>query len=216
MSNRSKQTTHLYLVRHGETDFNRRGIVQGRGVDVPLNNLGRLQAVALAERASSFALDAVYASTLLRARQTAQAVVKRQPALPLSFLRDLEEMSWGDYEGREVTPALRTEFDTLREAWRGGNYSFSIGNGESALDVQKRSLRALEYICDRHAGQRVMVVAHGRFLRILLASILTQFGLQRMEALKHSNTGINYLEHAGGVFTMQYLDNTDHLNSINA
>ncbi|MFK7844771.1 MAG: histidine phosphatase family protein [Rhodothermales bacterium] len=207
--------THLYLVRHGETDYNRQGIVQGRGVDVPLNELGRRQALALAERAAGFDLDVVYGSTLLRAKQTAQTVAKENQNKPLIFLNDLEEMSWGNYEGMEVTSDLRLEFDRLRDEWSSGNHDFAIGEGESALEVQTRGLRGLNYILERHQGERVMVVAHGRFLRVLIASILKEYGLNRMEEIKHTNTGINYITHAASGYTMKYLNNTDHLVSIN-
>ncbi len=206
--------THLYLVRHGETDYNRAGIVQGRGMDVPLNELGRRQAQALATHAASFDLDVIYASTLIRAKQTAQAVALENQNKPLKYLNDLEEMSWGDYEGLHVTDALRDEFVRLRQEWQQGNYTFSIGGGESALDVQQRALRGLEYILGNHTGQRVMVVAHGRFLRILISSILDAYGLQRMEEIKHANTGINYITHGPDGFAMHYLNNTDHLASI--
>lgn len=206
--------THLFLVRHGETDYNRQGIVQGRGVDAPLNELGRRQARALAARAGGLELDVIYASTLIRARQTAQSVALENQNKPLIYLRDLEEMSWGAYEGMQVTDALREEFVQMRDEWQRGNYTFSIGGGESAHDVQQRALRGLNYILDNHAGERVMVVAHGRFLRVLLASILDAFGLQRMEEIKHANTGVNYVTHSHAGFEMQYLNNTDHLASI--
>ncbi len=209
------EETHLYLVRHGETDYNRQGIVQGRGIDVPLNELGRRQAIALAERAEEFDLDVVYGSTLIRAKQTAQTVARKNQDKPLIFLNDLEEMSWGNYEGLHVTDDLRVEFDRLRDEWRSGNYDFAIGKGESALDVQTRALRGLGYILERHEGKRVMVVAHGRFLRILIASILKEFGLNRMEEIKHANTGINYITHSASGYAMKFLNNTDHLVSIN-
>ncbi|MEM8485642.1 MAG: histidine phosphatase family protein [Bacteroidota bacterium] len=206
--------THLFLVRHGETDYNKQGIVQGRGIDVPLNELGRRQARALASHAATFNLDVIYASTLIRAKQTAQTVALENQDKPLIYLNDLEEMSWGDYEGMHVTDALRDEFVRMREEWQQGNYTFSIGRGESALDVQQRALRGINYIIDNHAGERVMVVAHGRFLRILIASLLDAYGLQRMEEIKHANTGINYITHSAAGFEMQYLNNTDHLASL--
>ena len=56
--------THLYIVRHGETDFNREGIVQGRGVNTALNELGRQQAAALARRFAPIPLDRIYSSPL--------------------------------------------------------------------------------------------------------------------------------------------------------
>ncbi len=215
MSDMIKSETHLYLVRHGETEYNRRRIVQGRGVDVPLNELGHRQARALADRSIQFDLDVIYASTLIRARETAQTVADANGDTPLVYLRDLEEMSWGTYEGLEVSGKMREEFDNMRDQWRAGNYEFSIGQGESALDVQKRGVAAINHIVSRNAGKKIMVVAHGRFLRIVIASILKEYGLQRMEEIKHANTGVNYLTHTDDGFLMRYLNNTDHLVSLN-
>ncbi len=203
--------THLYLVRHGQTEYNRRHIVQGRGVDIPLNALGQRQANALAKRSVDFELDVIYSSTLMRAKQTADAVAGKNETVPVVYLRDLEEMSWGEYEGMERTDELKNKFIQMRDEWQGGNYTFSLGGGESALDVQQRGLKAINYIVGRHQGERVMVVAHGRFLRVLIASLLDEYGLPRMEEIKHKNTCINYLTHTPAGYTAHYLNNIDHL-----
>ena len=96
--------TTLYLVRHGETDFNRRGIVQGKGVNAPLNETGRMQAVSLASALKPVRFGAIYASTLLRARQTAEIVAEMQGFEDEITHRDgLNEISWGVLEGQPVT-----------------------------------------------------------------------------------------------------------------
>lgn len=82
----------LYLVRHGETDYNRRRIMQGRRIDAPLNETGRAQAEALAERFADAPLDAIYSSTLKRADATADAIAARHPAAERHRLADLDEM----------------------------------------------------------------------------------------------------------------------------
>jgi len=91
--------TTLYFVRHGETDYNRNSIVQGRGVDAPLNERGRRQAEALARRFAAVPLDAIYASPLRRALETAEAVRRYHPDVPFFQVVDLEEMDWGELEG---------------------------------------------------------------------------------------------------------------------
>jgi broad specificity phosphatase PhoE len=207
----SLNTTHLFLVRHGETEFNRQQKVQGRGIDAPLNALGRAQAEALALRAASLGLDAIYASTLLRARETAGIVGRACPDIPLFFLNDLEEMSWGIYEGRAATPDLKSAFDTMRAEWLNGNYDYRAEKGESVTEVQERGKRAINHILETHSGKRVMVVAHGRFLRILLATLLDEFGLKRMEEIKHANTGLNHLVCSSDAIEARLLNCTLHL-----
>ncbi len=214
ISQEEAAATHLYLVRHGETEYNRRHIVQGRGVDIPLNELGYRQAEALAERSVDFGLDVIYSSTLTRAKQTAHAVSQKNESVPVVYLRDLEEMSWGEFEGRERSDELKQVFIQMRDEWQGGNYTYSVGGGESAQDVQERGLKAMKYIVEKHQGERVMVVAHGRFLRVLIASLLDEYGLPRMEEIKHKNTCINYLTHTPAGFTAHYLNNIDHLATL--
>lgn len=204
--------TTLYLVRHGETDYNRNSIVQGRGVDAPLNERGRRQAKALAQRFASVHLDAIYTSPLQRAVATAEAVRTYHPEVPFYQMADLEEMDWGQLEGKPYAPPYDAQIRAIYEHWRAGDYDYSVPGGESILDVQRRALRALETILSRHEGESVLVVTHGRFLRILLASILPEYGLARMEALPHTNTAVNHLVYEQGRFRAYRLNCTAHLD----
>lgn len=202
-------TTTLYLVRHGETDYNRASIMQGRRVNSCLNDEGRRQAAALARRFASIPVDAIYTSTLKRARETAQTVAEVHPEARLVALEDLEEMSWGIFDG--VRPG--SDIEDAYHRWRSGDYAYAVERGESILDVQTRALRALGQILDAEEGKRVLVVTHGRFLRILLSSVLDGYGLNRMEEIHHTNTGLNLLEFDGRTFRAQLLNCTAHLEN---
>ncbi len=208
--------THLYLVRHGETEYNRQHIVQGRGVDVPLNDTGRAQARALALRAAGLGLDAVLASTLTRARETAAIVAEAVGIADIAHYADLEEQSSAVYEGTPATPQLKEASNSMRDRWLGGDYGYAVEGGESILDVQRRGLAAIDHIVAHHAGRRVMVVTHGRFLRILLASLLPEYGLPRMESLKHRNTSVNHLVLRDGRYEALRIDCIAHLDTADA
>jgi probable phosphoglycerate mutase len=208
--------TTLYLVRHGQTEYNRKGIVQGRCIDSVLNATGRQQAAALARRFANVALDAVYASTLRRARQTAEVVAERHPILGRGAVRcdaDLEEMSWGCLEGEPTTDAVLDIFDDVKSAWRAGRFERKVEGGESALDVQTRALRAVRRILQAQAGGAVLVVAHGRFLRVLIVSLLdAEYGLKNMHRVAHDNTCVNHLAwDAEGACAARLLNCTAHL-----
>jgi len=205
--------TVLYVVRHGETEYNRRRIVQGRKVDASLNETGRRQADALARRFEDERLDAVYASTLRRARETADAVAAKHPGVPVRYLHDLEEMSWGDYEGRPFDEHVRAMYERMEVLWQSGDFSRPVTGGESITEVQASGLRALDRILARHPGETVLVVAHGRFMRVLLASILPGYGLERMREIKHANTGVNRVRFGGGAPTADLLNCTVHLET---
>ena len=211
-STQNRHKTHLYLVRHGQTEFNRRRIVQGRGVDASLNETGVAQAMALSRRFASTPLNAIYSSPLARASETARIVLENQEEIPIYFDTSLEEMSWGIYEGKPVKEDLIGKFDELRERWHKGDYDFCVPDGESLRQVQQRGLNAINTILQSHPGLHVMVVAHGRFLRILLASLLKEYGISRMEEIAHTNTGVNHLVHENDVFKAKILNCTVHLD----
>ncbi len=138
--------TTLLLVRHGETDWNAEGRLQGH-TDRPLSEYGRRQARRLAEELVDEPLDAIYASDLARARETAEIVGERL-TLPVMLDGDLREKDWGTWEG--LTPAERDRVE------------FS---GESTEAHQERILRALGRIAQRHPGACVLVVTHGGSMR---------------------------------------------------
>jgi probable phosphoglycerate mutase len=138
--------TTLLLVRHGETDWNAEGRLQGQ-TDRPLTDYGRRQARQLAEELADEELDAIYASDLARARETAEIVGERL-RLPVVLDPDLREKDWGNWEGLTSVERDRVEFV-----------------GESTEAHQERILRALGRIAGRHAGGRVLVVTHGGSMR---------------------------------------------------
>jgi len=139
--------TALLLVRHGETDWNADGRLQGQ-TDRPLSDFGRRQARQLADELEGEDLEAVYASDLVRARETAEIVAERL-GLPVVLDPGLREKNWGTWEGLTAVERDRVEFV-----------------GESTQEHQERTLGALRRISERHPGdRRVLVVTHGGSMR---------------------------------------------------
>jgi len=208
--------TTLYLVRHGETEHNRRGIIQGGGVDSELNAAGRAQAEALAQRLGTVSFDALYASTLQRAKQTADLLAPPHEPIPRTYLRDLSEMDWGVFEGEPPSAERDEAMGALKTAWRDGAYDRAVEEGESIRDVQTRAQRALRHILAREAGRTALVVTHGRYLRVLLATILDDYGLEHMQELGHSNTCVNRVVVDDGRARADLQNCTAHLSSVEA
>jgi 2,3-bisphosphoglycerate-dependent phosphoglycerate mutase len=142
--------TTLLLVRHGETDWNAEGKLQGH-TDRPLNEYGRRQAQALADRLAAEQVDALYASDLCRARETAEILGERL-GLPVDVDPDLREKNWGTWEGLTSDERLEVAYE-----------------GETSEAHRERMLRAVERIVERHPEGRVIVVTHGGSLRRLQA-----------------------------------------------
>jgi len=145
--------TTLLLVRHGETDWNADGRLQGH-TDRPLSDFGRRQGRQLAGELADEELEAIYASDLARARETAEIVGERLGmAAVLDW--DLREKDWGTWEGLTAVERDRVEFV-----------------GESTEAHQERILRALRRIAEQHPGGRVLVVTHGGSMRRVQAAAL--------------------------------------------
>jgi 2,3-bisphosphoglycerate-dependent phosphoglycerate mutase len=138
--------TELVLVRHGETDWNAAGRLQGH-TDRPLSDYGRKQARRLAEELAGEKFDAIYASDLARARETAE-IVGAQLHLTVVLDPDLREKDWGNWEGLTTTERLHVELV-----------------GESTEEHQKRMLGALGRIAAKNPDGRVLVVTHGGSMR---------------------------------------------------
>ena len=145
--------TTILLARHGETQWNRDGRYQGHA-DPPLNDLGRTQAAALAESLEDEALDAVFASDLRRAYETAEIVGARL-GLPVEDDAGLREIAVGSWQG-----LTRAEIDG-RE-W----------DGESYDQHRRRVLEALHRIAQKHPDGRILVVAHGGTVRRAQEAVL--------------------------------------------
>ncbi len=150
--------TTILLARHGETDWNREHRVQGH-TDRPLNDTGRAQALVLAESLAGETLDAVYASDLSRAFDTARAVADPR-GLPVTTLRELREKNFGSWEGQTDNEILLRFPDVRSGPW---------GDGETNEEMAGRVVAALRTIAERHPGAQVLVVSHGGPLRAVRA-----------------------------------------------
>jgi len=149
--------TTILLARHGETDWNLERRVQGHS-DTPLNETGRAQALALAELLEAAELDAIYASDLARAYDTAQVVAERK-GLTVTRLPELRERNFGTWEGLTDDEILRRFPQAKTSSW---------GDAETKEEMAERVLGALHSIAAAHPGGRVLVVTHGGPVRSLL------------------------------------------------
>jgi broad specificity phosphatase PhoE len=159
--------TTLYLVRHGSNDWIQRGIA-GRTPHVHLNTHGKDQAAALATWFESRAVQAIYSSPLERAQETAEVIGCRLN-LPIVIDEDLNELDFGDWNGKPFT-----ELDPLPD-WQKFNALRSQTrppNGESFLEVQNRMVKFTMGAFERHQGLQVVIVGHGDPIRSVLMHFL--------------------------------------------
>ena len=198
----------VYLVRHGQTDFNLRNIVQGSGVDTDLNDLGRSQAALFYGTYRHVPFDKVYTSALKRSQQSVERFVA--DGIPHDALVGLNEISWGTKEGHRVTPEEDAYYHHMLEQWRHGNTSMKIEGGESPEDVVKRMKPAVDYIMSHQQEKTILVCMHGRAIRILLCYLL-HYPLKAMDMFEHQNLGLYLLHYSGSMFSIEKYNDDAHM-----
>jgi broad specificity phosphatase PhoE len=166
---RDVQTTRVCLVRHGATDWNEDGRVQGRA-DVPLNARGVAEAQALRERLRTVTFDAAYTSTLRRARETAEIILIGSGVVPVGVAA-LAELSYGAWQGttREEWRERDPEFAAR---WEQAPWTVAFSDGESLEQLHRRAVPIWDDIVQAHHGETVLVSAHGHLNRVLLLHLL--------------------------------------------
>lgn len=168
---------------------------------------------ALANRFNDLRFDVVYTSALNRTMETAGPLMKTYSDAAVRQLADLDEMCWGVYEGEPWSDRLRAMLDDVYDRWNKGEFDYKVEEGESIIDVQTRCVRAVDHIVEAHAGETVLVVTHGRLLRVLLSTIL-DLGLDRMNEIDHTNTGVNVVTYCDGTYSSSLLNCTAHLDTV--
>ena len=198
----------LYIVRHGQTELNRQGIVQGRGMNTDLNDEGRKQAGQFFNAYKNVLFDKIYISNLKRTQQSIQQFIDL--GIPYEKLEGLDEMAWGILEGTESTPESKSAFLKIIRDWVAGNLDSSFEGGESPNQVKERQEKAMEVIMSHPDEKTVLVCMHGRAMRLLLCW-LTGKPLTEMETFPHQNLVLYKLTYDGGDFQIIEFNNAQHL-----
>ena len=201
----------IYLIRHGQTDYNLRGIVQGSGIDSDLNETGRKQAELFYNAYKHVEFDLVYTSELKRTHQSVSGFI--ESGLNWDQLPELNEINWGVFEGLETTPESRQAFQNIVASWRNGELHKPIEGGESPNDMFERQKRGWNKI-KASDHQNILICMHGRAMRSFL-SLLLQTPLEQMDQYPHSNLCLYTLE-KNGVEPCNLItaNSTDHLSDI--
>lgn len=176
------QVLRIYLARHGQTDWNVEGRMQG-GTDTPLNATGRKQALQLR---LSVPLAAVYSSSLSRSRETADLV---RGVVPLTSLPGLNERRFGRFEGRLTSdPETGREFE--RRRWIPDD---SLDGGESLNAFSDRVRGAFESIRARHSSGAILIVGHGGTNQMIL-EVVFGLTLDEMRSINQANDEVYLIE----------------------
>lgn len=197
----------LYILRHGETEYNRLGIVQGSGVDTDLNTTGIEQALAFHEAHGDIDFQLIVTSKLKRTHQTVRPFIEKN--IPWIQTADINEISWGAHEGLASTPERIALYKRMISEWEAGNLDASLPLGETARQLSERVGRFIEWIKTR-PEQRILIATHGRTMRCLIALLKGQ-NMASMETVPHSNTGLYVIHIQDGRYVFETENDISHL-----
>lgn len=184
----------IYLVRHGETEWNVKKRIQGHE-DIPLNKKGEVQAKELAEKLTHVKFNAVYSSDLIRAKKTAE-IITLEKKLAVQTTKVLRERYFGKYQGRSF--AVNNEMIKLIN-------NLKMVKGEGAKEVESdekiisRLITFLREIAVTYAGKTVLMVSHGGPIRTLLIHLgftsyenITEGGISNLSFIKLRSDGVEF------------------------
>lgn len=166
--------TTFYIVRHGETEFNVKGIMQGNVVDSSLTKKGEAQARKIAKELSHIHFDHAFSSDLLRAKRTAQ-IITLEKKLAVKTTQALREQSYGRYEGKPIETferELKELFEMHEKLSDDKKMHFRFEKGmETDAQTVSRFLTFIREIAVAYRGGKILIVSHGDAIKYFLIHI---------------------------------------------
>jgi broad specificity phosphatase PhoE len=199
----------LILIRHGESESNRDGRIQGCR-DSRLSDLGRVQARRLRVRLDLEKIDVVYSSTAFRAVETGRIAVGHR--LPIEALDALREVNLGVWEGKKAAE-VKKHWPVEADLWFRKPSQVRIQGAEPLRSFRRRVTRAITRIRDRHQDQSVIVFAHGGVICAYLTSLLG-LKLDDLWRFKILNGSVSVVIFANGSPRIELLNDTSHLDGV--
>jgi broad specificity phosphatase PhoE len=202
--------TSIYLVRHGQTAWNREEIFRGR-TNVPLDETGLKQAELAGKYLKEVEIDAIYSSPLSRALETAEKIA-RFHNLKVQPLEGIIDMSFGNWEGQAHQEIKKNDSETYRR-WREEPHLVRLPGGESLDGVRARSMAALEKVIPKHSGKSLVLVSHRVVCKVLICAIL---GLDNSHfwQIVQDPTAINLIQYRNEKYILSLMNETCHLKPL--
>ncbi|OGP28890.1 MAG: hypothetical protein A2038_04155 [Deltaproteobacteria bacterium GWA2_57_13] len=178
----------FFLLRHGETTWNKNGRVMGR-LEVPLNRTGIAQARHVVKLTAHLDIDAIYSSPLKRSLQTAR-ILAQGMKVPVKIDPQLTEVAFGRWEGYQFQQLIR---DQVYHRFLKTPLTAKVPGGETMRDVQKRGIEALRRAARKYPQGRILFVTHGDVIRAILCHHL-RLPLAEFRRLRIDNGSLTALE----------------------
>jgi len=200
----------IYLVRHGQTAWNKEEIFRGR-TDIPLDETGLKQAELVGEYFRGMEIYTIYSSPLSRAFQTAQKIAQFHN-LKVQLLDGINDMSFGNWEGRPHKE-IREKDSKIYRQWVEEPHLVRLPGGEGLDDVRVRAMAAMEDVVRDHSGKTLVLVSHRVICKVLICGIL---GLDNSHfwQITQDTTAINLIQYRKGKYILSLMNETCHLKPL--
>lgn len=200
----------VYIVRHGETEWNAQGRIQGH-TDIGLSEKGREQARAVARRLTEVPFDVAYSSDLSRTRETAQIVLGER-SIPLHSTPQLREYNKGVFEGL-TAQEYSLRYPELYQASLVNDPDFAPPGGETIRQTTARMAQLVAQLRERHLDETVLIVGHGGSLRSLIVSLLA-FPLEANWKFVMRNCALSIIYTYPDNAVLHLYNDTSHLDGL--
>lgn len=199
----------IYLIRHGETEYNKQGIIQGSGINSDLNETGHFQAKLFHMAYKHIPFNKIYTSELKRTFQSIDPFHKS--GVMIEKIPEFNEINWGIMEGIIPNRLNQMLYNQMIEDWKLGYLDKAILNGESPIQMYNRQKSGLEKLLAKTDEKTILICMHGRAMRSFLCLLLDR-NLRYMEEFRHSNLCLYILkESENGKFSIELENSTEHL-----
>jgi broad specificity phosphatase PhoE len=200
----------IYLVRHGQTAWNKEEIFRGRA-NVPLNEIGFREAELVGEYLKGMDIHVIYSSPLSRARETAR-IIAQVFNLKVQPLVGIIDMRFGRWEGHSLQEIRKNDGELYRQ-WREEPHRVSLPGGESLEDVRVRAMAALGEVIQYHQGKNLVLVSHRVINKVIICGIL---GIDNSHfwQIGQDTAAINLIEFKEGKYVLSLLNETCHLKPL--
>ena len=200
----------ILLVRHGETDWNRKKRFQGRN-DIPLNNKGRKQAMTLGKIMSRYDVSVIYSSQKSRAVETAE-IVNRELKTKLEIVPDLREISHGVYDGLTMDEINARHGDSI-EKWRADRINIAPPEGESIRQCYERVVPVFESLVETTGEDPIMIVSHMIVTKSILLHLMGA-PLESFWRFGQGSAALNIIKYIDENPVVELLNFTEHIARI--
>jgi broad specificity phosphatase PhoE len=202
--------TSIYLIRHGQTAWNKEEIFRGR-TNIPLDETGLKQAELAAEYFKGMEIHAIYSSPLARAWQTAEKIAEPR-SLNVEALDGVIDMSFGNWEGHPHQEVKKMDPETYR-LWRDEPHRARLPGGETLDEVRLRAMAAVEAVIQSNPNRTVVLVSHRVVNKVLICGIL---GIDNSHfwQIGQDTTAINLIQYKNGKYVLSLLNETCHLKRL--